>query len=177
MRKLAACAEGTAGSVMTPDHATVPPALTTVRPWSTCAGVAPDAETIDHSYVGDDERRLVGTVNLRDLIVARDGATIESIMRHDPPFIHAEGKRDEAVKHICKYDLPAVPVIKDGDRLAGIVTCDDAMDVAREAEDVSFVKTLAEVGLLGLTMALAGRASAFSAQRWKSWWWCRSPWW
>lgn len=85
MRKLAAYPEGTAGSVMTSDYATVPPHLTTVQAVEHLRRVAPDAETIYHSYVLDDERRLIGTVSLRDLIVARDDATVESIMRRDPP--------------------------------------------------------------------------------------------
>ncbi|MCC5985444.1 MAG: magnesium transporter [Rhodobacteraceae bacterium] len=147
MRKLAAYPEGTAGSVMTSDYATVPPHLTTVQAVEHLRRVAPDAETIYHSYVLDDERRLIGTVSLRDLIVARDDATVESIMRRDPPFIRAEDKREAAVDLIRKYDLLALPVINGGDRLAGIVTYDDAMDVAREAEDVSFVKTSAVAGL------------------------------
>lgn len=154
MRKLAAYPEGTAGSVMTSDYATVPPHLTTVQAVEHLRRVAPDAETIYHSYVLDDERRLIGTVSLRDLIVARDDATVESIMRRDPPFIRAEDKREAAVEQIRKYDLLALPVINGGDRLAGIVTYDDAMDVAREAEDVSFVKTSA-VGGLGTSMLSA----------------------
>ena len=151
MRKLAAYPEGTVGSVMTSDYATVPPHLTTVQAVEHLRRVAPDAETIYHSYVLDDERRLLGTVSLRDLIVARDDATVESIMRREPPFIRAEDKREEAVEPIRKYDLLALPVIDGGDRLAGIVTYDDAMDVAREAEDISFVKTSA-VGGLGTSM-------------------------
>ncbi|NYS23623.1 magnesium transporter [Rhodobacteraceae bacterium 2376] len=147
MRKLAAYPEGTAGSVMTSDYATVPPHLTTVQAVEHLRRVAPDAETIYHSYVLDEERRLIGTVSLRDLIVARDDARVEEIMRREPPFIRAEDKREEAVEKIRKYDLLALPVINGGDRLAGIVTYDDAMDVAREAEDVSFVKTSAVAGL------------------------------
>ncbi len=154
MRKLAAYPEGTAGSVMTSDYATVPPHLTTVQAIEHLRRVAPDAETIYHSYVLDDERRLIGTVSLRDLLVARDSATVESIMRREPPFIRAEDKRERAVELIRKYDLLALPVINGGDRLAGIVTYDDAMDVAREAEDISFVKTSA-VGGLGTSMLSA----------------------
>ena len=147
LRKLASYPKGTVGSVMTSDYATLPPHLTTVQAVEHLRRVAPDAETIYHSYVVDDERRLVGTASLRDLIVAHDDATVESVMRRDPPFVHAGDKREKAVEMIRKYDLLALPVIDGDNRLAGIVTYDDAMDVAREAEDVSFHKTSAVSGL------------------------------
>ena len=147
MRKLAAYPEGTVGSVMTSDYATLPPAMTTVQAIAHLRRVAPDAETIYHSYVVDDERRLVGSVSLRDLLVARDTATVEEIMRRDPPFIRAEDKREDAVEVIRKYDLLAVPVINGGDRLAGIVTYDDAMDVAQEEETERFTKISAVSGV------------------------------
>lgn len=147
LRKLASFPPGTVGSVMTSDYATVPPHLTTVQAVEHLRRVAPDAETIYHSYVIDDQRHLVGTVSLRDLIVAHDDATVESVMRREPPFVRAEDKREKAVEMIRKYDLLALPVLNGGDRLAGIVTYDDAMDVAREAEDVSFHKTSAVAGL------------------------------
>lgn len=147
MRKLAAYPTGTVGSVMTSDYATLPPHLNTVQAIEHLRRVAPDAETIYHSYVIDDDRRLVGTASLRDLIVAQDDATVEEVMRRDPPFVRAEDKRERAVEMIRKYDLLALPVMNGGERLAGIVTYDDAMDVARESEDVSFHKTSAVAGL------------------------------
>ncbi|MCC6008098.1 MAG: magnesium transporter [Rhodobacteraceae bacterium] len=154
MRKLAAYPEGTAGSVMTSDYATLSPELTAVEAVAHLRRVAPDAETIYHSYVIDEERRLVGTVSLRDLIVARDSTKVAEVMRRDPPFVRAEDRREAAVELIRKYDVLALPVINGGDRLAGIVTYDDAMDVAREAEDVSFAKTSAVAGL-GTSMLTA----------------------
>lgn len=157
LRKLASYPPGTVGSVMTSDYATLPPHLTTVQAVEHLRRIAPDAETIYHSYVVDDERRLVGTASLRDLIVAHDDATVDAVMRRDPPFVHAGDKREKAVELIRKYDLLALPVIDGTDRLAGIVTYDDAMDVAREAEDVNFHKTSAVAGLgTGMLQASIG---------------------
>jgi magnesium transporter len=132
MRKLAAYPEGTVGSVMTSDYATLSPAMKVTEAIAHLRHVAPDSETIYHSYVVDEERKLLGTVALRDLIVARDTATVAEIMRREPPFIRAEDPREEAVELIRRYDVLALPVINGGDRLAGIVTYDDAMDVAQE---------------------------------------------
>ena len=145
--KLSGWDEGTAGAEMTSDYATLSPDLTTVEAVAQLRLVAPDAETIYHSYVVDGERQLVGTVSLRDLIVARDDALVREVMRPDPPAIRARDKRQEAVRLISKYDLLAVPVLDDEGRLAGIVTYDDAFDVQKEETDISFVKTSAVAGL------------------------------
>lgn len=134
VRRLAAYPDGTVGSVMTSDYATIPPDLTTVQAVGHLRLVAPDAETIYHSYVLDTDRRLVGTVSLRDLIVARDDFTVEQVMRRKPPFVLASDDREVAVMMIRRYDLLALPVLDHDGRLAGIVTYDDAMDTAHEAE-------------------------------------------
>jgi len=119
--------------------------------------VAPDAETIYHSYVVDAERRLIGTASLRDLIVARDEATVAEVMRREPPFLRAEDSQGRAVELIRKYDMLAVPVINGGDKLVGIITYDDAMDVAEAVETIRFTKTSA-VGGLGASMLEASTA-------------------
>ncbi|MCC5976069.1 MAG: magnesium transporter [Rubellimicrobium sp.] len=95
----------------------------------------------------DSDRRLVGTVSLRDLIVARDDFTVEQVTRRKPPFVLASDDRDVAVQMIRRYDLLALPVLDHDGRLAGIVTYDDAMDTAHEAETESFHKTSAVTGL------------------------------
>ncbi|MCC5988991.1 MAG: magnesium transporter [Pararhodobacter sp.] len=147
MRKLAAYPEGTVGSVMTSDYATLSPVMKAAEAIEHLRKVAPDSETIYHSYVIDEERKLLGTVALRDLMIARDTATVAEIMRQEPPFIRAEDDRAVAVELIRKYDVLALPVINGGDRLAGIVTYDDAMDVAQEEETEAFTKTSAVSGL------------------------------
>jgi magnesium transporter len=152
--KLAAWPDGTVGAVMTSDYATLAPDLTTVQAVAQLRLVAPDAETIYHSYVIDADRRLVGSVSLRDLIVARDEATVAEVMRRDPPAIAAGEKQQRAVEAIGKYDLLALPVLDADGRLAGIVTYDDALDVQKEETDISFVKTSA-VGGLGTSMLTA----------------------
>lgn len=149
--KLASYEDGTAGAVMTSDYATIAPDLTTAQAMEHLRRVAPDAETIYHSYVVDADRRLVGTVSLRDLLVARDDARVETVMRREPPFLRVEDPQGQAVELIRKYDLLAVPVVNGGEKLVGIVTYDDAMDVAEEVETIRFTKTSA-VGDLGASM-------------------------
>jgi magnesium transporter len=149
--KLVSYPQGTVGAVMTSDYATLPPDLTTAQAVEHLRRVAPDAETIYQTYVVDPDRRLIGTASLRDLIVARDDALVSEVMRREPVFLHADAPQARAVELIRKYDLIAVPVINGDDKLVGIVTYDDAMDVAEEVETIRFTKTSA-VGGLGTSM-------------------------
>lgn len=143
--RLAAWPEGTVGSVMTSDYATVPAGLTAREAVEHLRAAAPDAETIYTAYVVDAEGRLLGTVSLRDLVLALPEARVETLMRRDPVAVRAAAPRSEAVEMIQRYDLLALPVTDDDGRLLGIVTVDDAMDVAEEEASVSFRK----VGAVG----------------------------
>ena len=154
MLKLAAYAEGTVGSVMTSDYATLPPHLTAAQAIEHLRTEAPDTETIYSAYVLNEERQLVGAVRLRDLILARPGQTVGDLMRSDPPHIHAGAPREEAVALVAKYDLLALPVINGGDKMVGIVTADDAMDVAAEEATIDFHRQ-ASVGAVGASVLKA----------------------
>ncbi|HVL36020.1 MAG TPA: magnesium transporter [Burkholderiales bacterium] len=94
---------------------------------------APDAETIYQAYVIDEDRRLVGTVSLKDLILAAPQARVAELMHREPIAVRADAPREDAARLVAKYDLIALPALDAGGRLVGIVTYDDAMDVA-EAE-------------------------------------------
>lgn len=145
IRKLASYPEGTAGAVMTSDYATLPPNITAREALEALRLAAPDKETIYNAYVVDQQRRLTGVVSLRDLILAKSSAKVADIM--DTHVIHAraEDSRTDVARLIAKYDLIALPIINGGDALVGIVTQDDAMDVAEEEATKDFHK----VGTVG----------------------------
>jgi magnesium transporter len=132
IRKLAAYAEGTCGAIMTSDYATLEPGLTTVQAVEKLRREAPDKETIYETYIIDEDRRVVGRISLRDLLIAPDQAEVGEVMRRDVHLVRAEDDQEEAAKKIARYDLIAIPVIDGGDKLVGIVTHDDAMDVASQ---------------------------------------------
>ncbi|TVQ55108.1 MAG: magnesium transporter, partial [Rhodobacteraceae bacterium] len=154
MLKLSAYEEGTVGSVMTSDYATLPPRLTAPEAVEHLRRAAPDAETIYSAYVLNDDRQLVGAVRLRDLILARAGQTVGDLMQTDPPHIRAGAPREEAVALIAKYDLLALPVINGGDKMVGIVTADDALDVAEAEATIDFHRQ-ASVGEVGASVLKA----------------------
>lgn len=155
IRNLTSYPQSTVGAVMTSDYATLEADITAEQGIRQLRQVAPDRETIYQAYVVDNKRRLIGSISLRDLIVAPPSARVSELMKEDPPFVRAEAKREDAVQMIAKYDFLALPVVDADDRLVGIVTYDDAMDVAEETGDIVFHKTGA-VGKLGLSIREAG---------------------
>ncbi|HVL55597.1 MAG TPA: magnesium transporter [Burkholderiaceae bacterium] len=165
IRRLAAYEEGTVGATMTSDYATVPPYLSAREAVEHLRSVAPDRETIYQAFVIDDERRIVGTVSLKDLIVAPPYARVSDFMERDVITIGAESPREEAARLISKYDLIALPVVDTAERLIGIVTYDDAMDVAEAeaTEDFHRVGGLGElaVGIRDATIAALYRKRIF----------------
>lgn len=133
IRRLAVYEEGTAGAVMTSEYATLAPELTASEAIERLRREAPDKETIYQAFVIDGQRRLLGTVSLRDLIVARGSARVSELMTTEVITLPVSADRDEAATLISRYDLIALPIVDAAERLVGIVTYDDAMDVA-EAE-------------------------------------------
>lgn len=138
LRKLASYAEGTVGSVMTSDYAALTPDLKVGKALSELRVQAPDSETIYIAYIVDEERRLVGVISLRDLLLARSGERISDLMTTSVVQVAADAPREEAARLIAHYDLLALPVVNGGGKLIGIVTQDDAMDVQAEEATEDF---------------------------------------
>jgi magnesium transporter len=140
IRRLASYPPGTAGAVMTSEYATLKPEMTAREAIEALRAQAASKETIAVAYVLSPERRLLGTVSLEDLVLAPAAATVAEVMTDNPPFLRAQAPAEEAARLIARYDLPAVPVINGGEAMVGIVTADDAMDVAAEAATEDFHK-------------------------------------
>ena len=136
IRRLSAYVEGTAGALMTSDYATLKKDMTVLQAMTYLRDEAPDAETIYQAYVIDEQRRLLGAVSLRDLILADLNKSIKDLMTSDVVSAHATDDQEDIAKKIARYDLLALPIIDEDDILIGIVTYDDAMDVvSAEATD------------------------------------------
>lgn len=134
IRRLAAFAEGTAGACMTSDYVTLLPHLTAREAIDKIRREAPDRETIYYTYVTTPERRLIGSVSLKDLILARPEARVEDLMVPSPISVRVDEDQEEVARTIEKYDLIAVPVVDASNALRGIVTHDDAFDILREEQ-------------------------------------------
>ncbi|MGM0633980.1 MAG: magnesium transporter [Pseudomonadota bacterium] len=148
LRRLSSYEEGTAGAIMTSEYAVIPVDCTVEQALAHLRATAPDAETIYQVYLLDAQHRIVGTVSLRELILARATAPIRELMRTDVVSVDTETAQEEVARLIAYYDLLALPITDTEGRMVGIVTYDDAMDVA-EAEATEDFHKGATVGRLG----------------------------
>ncbi len=121
--------ENTAGAVMTTDYAWLPATITAAEALDRLRLQAPDSETIYYVFVLDDQRKLLGVVSLRDLILAPRHALIRDVMEKDFVSVKVGDDREHVAQEIARYDLLALPVVDGEGRLVGIVTHDDVIDV------------------------------------------------
>ncbi len=129
IRRLMSYPEHTAGAVMTTDYATLPPDITVSDALAILRRQAPSTETIYYVYVVAEQRKLIGFVSLRDLVLARPTALVRDIMQEEVIRVRVEQDQEEVAQLLAKYDFLAIPVVDTQDRLVGIVTYDDIMDV------------------------------------------------
>ncbi|WP_432785987.1 Magnesium transporter MgtE [Oligella sp. MSHR50489EDL] len=132
IRKLAAYAEKTVGAVMTSAYVAVQDSLTVEQALARIRAVASDAEVIYQIYIVDEAGRLSGTLSLRELLTAELSKVLRDIMVQDVVSINIDEDQEEAAKLIARYDFLALPVVDNEQRLLGIVTHADALDVSQE---------------------------------------------
>ena len=130
--------DGTAGCLMTIEFVDLHKDMTAAEALVRIRRDALDKETVYTCYVIDNERKLEGTVSLRDIVVADENTVIEDIMADDPVFVMTSDDQEDVADVFQKYDLLAVPVVDNERRLVGIITIDDIMDVIEEetTEDI-----------------------------------------
>lgn len=130
IRRLISYKEGTAGAIMTSEYATLRADQSIEEALLELRRIAPDRETIYTSYVVDEDRRLIGVTSLRDLILAEPQARVRDVMESRVVRARASDSQRAAARKIAKFDIIALPITDVEDRIVGIVTADDAMDVA-----------------------------------------------
>ncbi|HTU23505.1 MAG TPA: magnesium transporter [Gemmataceae bacterium] len=130
--------ENTAGALMTTDYAWLPANILVDQALDRLRLQAPDSETIYYVYVVDDQRKLLGVVTLRELILAPRKAAVSDLMDAQPVTVKVYDDRERVAQEMTRLDLLAIPVIDTENRLVGIVTYDDVIDVvvSEATEDV-----------------------------------------
>jgi len=118
----------TAGGLMTPEFIGVPAGMAAQEAIGYIRKAGEEAETIYYCYVLDSQRRLIGVFSLRDLIVAPPTRVIDDIMVRDLISVTADTSQEETAGLIARYNLLALPVVDEENRLLGIVTVDDAIE-------------------------------------------------
>ncbi len=126
----------TAGGLMTTEYAWLPPNLTATEALDRLRLQAPESETIYYIFILDDQRRLMGVVGLRDLILSPRHKLIKDLMETQVVSLRADTSREVVAKEMARYDLIAMPIVDDQHRMVGIITHDDVIDiVVKEATE------------------------------------------
>jgi len=128
IRKLLKHPEETAGGLMTTEYISVNQKISAEQIINKLRESAPDAETIYYVYVEDDNSKLVGVLSLRMLIVAQPKTAVSEIMVKHFISVKPEDNQRQVAEVISKYNLLAVPVVDEKDKILGIVTVDDVID-------------------------------------------------
>jgi len=120
--------EETAGRIMSPDFYALNQS-TNVSDAITAMQLEGDVESAFYLYVVDDDNRLVGVVSLRQLLFSRPNTPLKEIMTSDVISVHTETDQEEVARNVADYNLVAIPVIDLENKLVGVVTVDDIIDV------------------------------------------------
>ena len=134
-----------AGSIMTPEYIALRKDMTVAQAFQYIRKVGLDSETIYTCYVVTNDRKLLGVVTVRELLLAPEDKLIGDIMSENVVYAETTADKEDVAKLFDKYDFPAFPVVDREKRLVGIVTFDDAIDVIREETTEDFSKMAAVV--------------------------------
>ncbi|XGV95397.1 MAG: magnesium transporter [Leptolyngbya sp. BL-A-14] len=137
--------EGTAGRVMTTEYVRLRQGLTVAQALSKIRLNDQDKETVYYAYVTDDNRKLAQVVSLRQLVFSLPDALIKDIASDRVLKVRTDTPQEEVAQLMKRYDLLAVPVVDREDRLVGIITIDDVIDILEE-EATEDIQRLAGVG-------------------------------
>lgn len=131
-----------AGSVMTTEYVYLHKNMTAKEALDWIRKVGVIKETIYTCYITE-ARKLIGYVTILDLVTADEDAAIESIMDSNVIFVYTHEDREDVAKKFSKYDFLAMPVVDNEERMVGIITFDDVLDVIAEENEEDFSKMAA----------------------------------
>ena len=135
--------EDSAGSIMTTEFIVLRPDMTAEMAIKRIRRTGVDKETIYTCYVTDENNRLIGITTVKDLLLAEDDDTVKDMMEENVISVHTLDDQEQVAQLFSNYDFLALPVVDNEQRLVGIVTIDDAIDVIREEATEDFEKMAA----------------------------------
>ena len=130
--------DDTAGGIMVPDFISFKEEVTAKEAIESLQKEHFDVEMPFYLYVVDDDGRLVGVSSLRQLVVVPSETPLKQFMTTDVVCVQTDMDQEEVARIVARYDILAVPVVDEGNRLVGIVTVDDVIDIIRReaTEDI-----------------------------------------
>ncbi len=147
VNKLLNYKDSTAGSVMTTEYLSFLNTTTVKEAIKTIREKGRDAETVYTIFVRDTSRTLVGTVNLDDLIFAKEDQTLDDIMNLDFVCCNVNDDQEEVANMFKRYDLTAMAVVNNAKKIIGIITIDDVVDIIVEeaSEDIAHMNAVSNM--------------------------------
>lgn len=138
VQELLGFAEGTAGRIMTPDVFALNDDLTVSEAITAIQRASRDVEMVYYLYVVDERNHLVGVLSLRQLLLVSPTTPLKKLMSSDVISVRTDTDQEEVAQIVARYNLLGVPVVDAENKLVGIVTVDDVLDVIREeaTEDI-----------------------------------------
>lgn len=136
-----------AGSIMTTEYVNLKASMTVLEAFKRIKETGVNKETIYTCYVTDLSRKLLGYVTMRSLVLADSSVQISDIMQKDIVYAVTTEDREVVAKRIVKYGFVALPVVDNEERLVGIITADDVMDVMKEetTEDIHLMHAVGTI--------------------------------
>ena len=144
INQLLAYPDDSAGSIMTTEYVDLKKNMTVDEAFDHIREIGLDTETIYTCYVMDRGRHLLGIVTVKDLLLNPKTCILSDIMDENIIFANTLDDKEEVAGQFEKYDLMALPVVDKENRLVGIITVDDAIDVIQEeaTEDIEMMAAI-----------------------------------
>ena len=158
--------EDSAGSLMTNEYVYFRSGITVAKAFEIIREYGVDKETIYTCYVTSSRKELLGVVTVREMLLTAPETIIDTLMDTNPIHVHTHDDQEEIAKMFSRYDMLAMPVVDSENRIVGIITIDDAVDVIQDENTEDFEK------MAGMTPSdnTYLRTSAFNLAK------NRSPW-
>ncbi len=139
--------DGTAGSVMTTEYIEMKEDVTVKEAIKFIREKGKDAETVYTIFVRDNKRTLVGTVDLDDLIFAKEDEVLSDIMNRDFVCCNVNDDQEDVAKMFKRYDLTAMAVVNNENKIVGIITIDDVVDIMEKevSEDIAHMAAITDM--------------------------------
>ncbi|WP_028044284.1 magnesium transporter [Candidatus Stoquefichus massiliensis] len=132
IEQLLGYAEDSAGGLMTTEYIALNDSLTMINVLKKIKEIGPKTEVIETIFVLNHKKQLIGTADLRDILVSDEDTTLREIMDDQIISVFPETDQEEVSLLVSKYDLATIPVVNKNQALLGIITVDDIIDVIQE---------------------------------------------
>ena len=132
--------DDSAGGIMTTEYLAIDSSLNIAQTLRKIKEIGPKTEVIETIFVVDRAKKLIGTADLRDILIAKDNEMLTDIMDDNIVTATPEMDQEEVARLVSKYDLKAIPVVNRRGALIGIVTVDDIIDVLVEEQDEDIIR-------------------------------------